>query len=639
MLAVRRAHAGFGRGTLRFLYPRNRKILAYLREFDGEALLCVANVSRTPQAVELDLSEFTGRVPIELNGGSLFPPIGRLTYLLTLPPFGFYWFILAKESEAPSWHTPAPEPMPDYVTIVQRASLGEALAQSAPTLLEREPLPAYLGKRRWYSAKGQALASARIAYTARLPAGDRELLLAEIETGSDGAVNRWQLPLATLWEDEPSAALPTQLAVARVRRGRRIGLLTDAFALPAFAQAMLASLADAATIETAEGRIEFRPMPEMRETLRRKPDAEVLWLTAEQSNSSLIVDDAVMLKIFRKVTAGAHPEAEMGRYLTAHGFANSPLLLGEVTRIDKDGESHSLAVAQSFIRNQGDAWAWTLSQFKRAVDDLASHEASVEARADNVEDYQTFAATIGRQLAAMHQVLARDTDEEAFKPRKATKEDVARWVERALSLLGEAFDIIAALKPGENESDDTAIAALTGNRAALTEALESLARTGTGGLMTRVHGDFHLGQVLVASGDAYIIDFEGEPARPLAERRAKRSPLVDVAGLMRSLDYAVATTLDPKTPVSAPLPEATRARFIKRLRDGAQQAFLDAYRAGVTGLPGLDNMDLLAFFMLEKAAYELVYEASNRPTWVTIPLHGLHRLMGRILGEETRSPG
>jgi maltose alpha-D-glucosyltransferase/alpha-amylase len=277
--------------------------------------------------------------------------------------------------------------------------------------------------------------------------------------------------------------------------------------------------------------------------------------------------------------------------------------------------------------------------FKRAVDDLATHEAAVEARADNVEDYQAFAGTVGRQLAAMHKVLARDTDDEAFKPRIATAEDVARWVERARKLVEKAFDIIATLKPGENESNDTAIASLTQSKDALIGALQSLAAAGEGGLVTRVHGDFHLGQVLVASGDAYIIDFEGEPARPLAERRAKMSPMVDVAGLMRSLDYAVATTLDPKTPTSAPLAEATRAKFIKRLRDGAQQAFLDAYRAGAGDLPGIDNMDLLYFFMLEKAAYELCYEAANRPAWLTIPLHGLHRLMGRILGEETRSVG
>ena len=355
MLAVRRTHAAFGRGTLRFIYPKNRKVLAYLREHEGEAILCVANVSRTPQAVELDLSEFAGRVPIELNGGSLFPPVDRLTYLLTLPPFGFYWFILAKESDAPSWHTPAPEPMPDFVTLVLRDKLADGLKLSAEPLLNRDTLPAYLTKRRWFSAKEKTLGTAKLAYTARLPGGDRELLLAEVETQSAGETARWLLPLSIVWEDESSAALPNQLALARVRRGRRVGLLTDAFALQSFAQQMTTLLADGAAIETPEGKIEFRPMPDTEESLRRKPDSPVLWLTAEQSNSSLIVDDAVMLKIFRKVAAGHHPEAEMGRYLTAHGFMNSPLLLGEVVRVDPEGQEHSLAVAQSFIRNQGDA--------------------------------------------------------------------------------------------------------------------------------------------------------------------------------------------------------------------------------------------------------------------------------------------
>src|SRR6266404_2381549 len=215
-LAVRRAHAAFGRGALRFLYPKNRKILAYLREHEGESVLCVANVSRTPQAVELDLSEFAGRVPIELSGGSQFPPIGQLTYLLTLPPFGFYWFILAKESEAPSWHTPAPEPMPDYVTVVLRDGLGDALCQSASGLLERDTLPAYLAKRRWFSAKDQKLEQVHIAYLASLPGGDRELLLAEVDTTTDGTRTRWLLPLSISWEDEQPPALPGQLAIARV---------------------------------------------------------------------------------------------------------------------------------------------------------------------------------------------------------------------------------------------------------------------------------------------------------------------------------------------------------------------------------------------------------------------------------------
>ena len=636
MIAVRRTHAAFGRGSLRFLYPKNRKVLAYLREVGAGNVEGRDQDAEVIQAVELDLSEFAGRVPIELNGGSVFPPVGQLTYLLTLPPFGFYWFILAKESDAPSWHTPAPEPMPDFATLVLRDGLADGLKLAADPLLSRDTLPAYLTKRRWFSAKEKALGSARLVYTARLPGGDRELLLAEVETTSGDEATRWLLPLSIVWEDEPSAALPGQLALARVRRGRRMGLLTDAFALPSFAQQMTALLADGASIDTPEGRIEFRPMPDTEESLRRNPDAPVMWLTAEQSNSSLIVDDAVMLKIFRKVSAGDHPEAEMGRYLTAHGFMNSPLLLGEVVRVDADGRQHSLAVAQSFIRNQGDAWTWTLHQFKRALDNLGVHEAAAQSRADDVEDYNDFAATMGRQLAAMHVVLARDTDDPAFKPESAKDDDVARWRERTTALLTQAFDLIAK-RALTGDGDDGIAENLIAERETLFDVMRSLEKAAAGALMTRIHGDFHLGQVLVATGDAYIIDFEGEPGRPLAERRAKASPLRDVAGLLRSFDYAVATTLDPKMLANAPLAEDQRARFITRMRDGASKAFLDAYYIGVADLPGLQSGELLDFFLIEKAAYEVIYEAQNRPTWLSIPLQGLHRLVTRIVSNEGRA--
>src|SRR4029453_7948183 len=161
MLAIRRRHAAFGRGTLRFLYPKNRKVLAFLREHDGEIILCVASVSRTPQAVELDLSELAGRVPVELSGGSLFPPIGQLTYLFTLPPYGFYWFVLAAQSEPPAWHTQAPEPMPDYITLVTRNRISDALAASEGPALARDVLPSYLMKRRWFSAKDQSIKSVK----------------------------------------------------------------------------------------------------------------------------------------------------------------------------------------------------------------------------------------------------------------------------------------------------------------------------------------------------------------------------------------------------------------------------------------------------------------------------------------------
>ncbi len=631
MIAIRRSHAPFGRGTLRFIYPKNRKVLAYLRESDGEVILCVANVSRSPQAVELDLSEFSGRVPIELNGGSLFPPIGQLTYLLTLPPYGFYWFILATETEAPSWHTPAPEPLPDYITVVLRSRLADGLSAMAPAV-EREALPPYLAKRRWFGAKDQTLKASRFAYFARLPGADRDLLLSEVEVTTDEGQSRWLLPIGTNWEDEQAGPLASQLALARVRRGRRVGLLTDAFSLPDFARTMLTAMAAGESIESADGRIEFTKAPGAEEVLQRPADSPVMWLSAEQSNSSLIVDEAVMLKIFRRIQAGEHPEAEMSRYLTAHDFANSPRLLGEVKRVTAEGTSHALAIAQVFVRNQGDAWTWTLNQFNRGLDDLSSREATAEARDDDIQDYHAFAATIGRQLGAMHQILARETEDPAFAPRLAGEEDVAEWVDRATGLLERALTIAAERTDWETEGAARQAAFLVERREEFLAAVRQLARSGLGAVVSRIHGDFHLGQVLVASADAYIIDFEGEPARPLEERRRKASPMRDVAGLLRSFDYAAGATLDPKNLIAMRVPEAQRHRLVIRLRKGAQRAFLASYREAAEGLPGMDRGELLDFFLAEKAAYEVCYEAANRPAWIALPLAGLARIAARLLG-------
>src|SRR5260370_952986 len=199
--------------------------------------------------------------------GALPPPMGELTYLLTLAPFGFSCFILPSESASPSWHTPAPEPMPDYVTVVLRNHLDEALEAAAP-ILERETLSPYLLKRRWFGAKDQALQSSRMAYLAPL-VGDRGMLLAEVEVKTGSTTSRWQLPLSMCWEDEPMAALPSQLALARVRRGRRVGLLTAAFSLAGLSRQMLAALANGGDIDTPEGQIVFETTPDHDEVLRR----------------------------------------------------------------------------------------------------------------------------------------------------------------------------------------------------------------------------------------------------------------------------------------------------------------------------------------------------------------------------------
>jgi maltose alpha-D-glucosyltransferase / alpha-amylase len=632
-LAIRRRHLAFGRGTMRFLYPGNRKVLTFMREHDGEAILCVANVAQSPQAVELDLSEFDGRVPTELTAGSRFPPIGQLTYLLTLPAYGFYWFVLAPQSDPPTWHTPAPEPMPEYMTLVTRNTIVDAIRGSESAFVH-DVLPPYLIKRRWFSAKEHTIRSAKIRYLVPLSGSQREVLLAEIETHADHDKHRWLLPLSVMWENEPQIALPSQLALARVRRGRRTGLLTDAFSLPAFAHQMLVGLAERRRIATSEGTIVFEPTEGFEDTLRRPADAPVQWITAEQSNSSLIVDDAVMLKIFRRVTPGTHPEPEMSRYLTLSGFANAPAHYGEIARVTDEGEHNAVAVAQAFVRNQGDAWSWTLDQFNRALEDLSTRDEGVEGRDDKFADYTAVAAAIGHRLGEMHAVLARSSDHPAFAPETATESDVGTWLERAMTMLDGAFASLRRHTDWPDEALEERAKILLAHQEPLAKALRTLVQAGVGSPKIRIHGDFHLGQVLVASGDVFIIDFEGEPGQALEARRAKSSPLRDVAGLLRSFDYAASAALDPKNMTAARLSTEEREVFLTQLRDSAQKAFLSAYFPS----SGLErNSKLLQFFLIEKAMYELAYEAANRPTWLAIPVNGLSLLADRILRPSSRS--
>ncbi|HEY6441072.1 MAG TPA: maltose alpha-D-glucosyltransferase [Acetobacteraceae bacterium] len=624
-IAIRRQYQVFGRGDFRLLYPKNRKVLAYLREYEARTILCVANMARTPQAVELELSEFAGRTPVELDGGSTFPPIGQLSYLLTLPPYGFYWFHLADEEAGwPTTHTPAPEPMPEYQTIVLRTRLADALLGNR-SVLEHDILPAYLAKRRWFALKDQALQATRLTSIASLPHAELQLLLAEIQTETPGGVSQWLLPLAVAWEDRQTGPLPAQLALARVRRGARVGLLTDAFALPEFANAILTGLAAG----TQVGEIHFEPTSRMAETVV-PPDAEMKWLSVEQSNSSMIVGDVAMLKLFRRVSAGPHPEAEMGRYLTEQGFANIAPLLGEVVRIDADGERHALAIAQGFIRNQGDAWTWTLDLLMRGLSDLtAGTEEAQATEAEQHEDYSAIATLLGRRLGEMHAVLARHTDDPAFAPEQARADIIEQWANQAEQQLADAFAALDA--PREWDADAAQdLTVVMAERERITATTRRLAKAGHGEVLTRIHGDLHLGQLLVANGDIYIIDFEGEPAKPVTQRRSKNCRLRDVAGILRSFDYAAAVMKRRSVATQAHVADPQRDAFLRTFVERAAQCFLAGYAEVLPAEDAAEERDLLTLFLIEKAAYEVAYEAANRPAWIDVPLHGLAQLIAQV---------
>ncbi len=257
MLAVRKRHHAFGRGEQRFLYPGNRKMLAFLRvyhtpEGEEETILCVYNLARTAQAVELELADYAGRVPVDLLGGSGFPPIGRLHYLLTLPPYGFYWFFLATEAALPPWHVRPSEPLPEFATLVLRTGLSDVLAPVAKQILETEALPAYLQRRRWFAAKDQTILSAKLVRSDKIPGRSLETLLTGLEVQLGAGIARYLLPLGISWDGDTSSPLPQQLALARVRQRRRMGYLTDAFAVDAFPLGVIRALR-ASTVVKVEG--------------------------------------------------------------------------------------------------------------------------------------------------------------------------------------------------------------------------------------------------------------------------------------------------------------------------------------------------------------------------------------------------
>ena len=645
MLDKRQQTNAFGRGKLRFLYPGNRKILAYLREHEGKSVLCVANMSNASQPVELDMAGFNGRVPVELLGGTSFPAIGELPYLLTLPPYGFYWFELSEDATPPAWHATMPEQMPEYVTLVLRGREGYQLTDGSLTTLRQEVLPLYLARQRWF-AKDRKPTLAQLAYATPLPGGEHEMFLAEFDVKFGDSVERYQLPLALMWT-ENLPPMPQQYALARVRRGPEMGMVTDAFTLPGFAFALLDNLRKRTALPVEQvsghGTIEFRPEAGI-DTLEMPEDAEVRWFHGEQSNSSFVLGGKAIAKIVRRVVPGVHPEVEMTRRLTTLGYENAAALYGEVVRIDADGTPSTLMLLHANVTNQGDAWAWTMDYLSHALENASLTNETAEDFVEDLQGYAAVAGAIGKRLAQMHAAMALPTDDAAFAPEKATADDAELWAQDIRTMLERALDALASPQNNVPQAARAQSNTLAGSRDALLAAISERARHMTGTLRTRVHGDFHLGQVLIAQSDAYLIDFEGEPARPLSERRRKTTPLRDVAGLLRSFDYAAAAFLaktqetgesaDPSPTEAAK--RAHRDKMLEQFRAIASEAFLAAYRttAKEAEHAWIDDAGLAALLdlaLLEKAAYEVVYEASHRPDWIAIPLAGLSDLAHRLL--------
>ena len=641
IIGVRRAHRAFGRGSIEFLQPGNRKVLAYLRRYEDETILCVANLARSAQPVELDLDRFRGQVPIEMMGHTLFPPIGGLPYLLTLPGHGVYWFRLALTADVPQWHEERLRPIELPVLVLadawdsffpERIAANRRTAQKVRAQLEREILPAHLPVQRWFGVRQRTIRAVRLPIVEEwLRHAERWLLtLVEVEFDDD-STERYFLPLALAWgEDEEWWHRLLPVAIAKVRHRARVGILYDAFADPHFCRAMIDEMRADGRLRFGTGSIHLSRTRAFQDlvgedgappAMRRPP--------VEGSNTAVILDERLFLKAYRRLGSGMHPEVEIGRFLTdVAGHDRVVPVAGSVEYETGNGTRVAVAILQAYVENQGDAWTHTVESVVRMLDRFRLLTSNAELTAEDAvdEDAVERARLLGRRTAELHRALSRPTGDPAFDPEPIAIDQLMEWRDALVRELNETFAMLHARLSDLTPATQALAQRLLGRRRGLLEAAGKLMPAHVDGACTRYHGDFHLGQVLLKNNDYVIVDFEGEPARPLDERRAKHSPLRDVAGMLRSFEYASHAGLDRVLEREAQDTERVRAR-VRTWQRRMEDAFVDTYMQVMadepTFPPPADAHRLIRFFTIEKALYEVRYELGNRPDWVRVPIAGL----------------
>ena len=675
MIALRKLFQVFGRGTLEFLNPDNRKILAYIRRYDpysssasetaatppnpsssSETVLCVANLSRFAQPVSLDLSQFAGMLPVEMLGYVSFPPITTQPYPLTVAPYSFLWLELQPAPLPVEAPVPVmPEGVEEDEPVLDLLTKGWSglLSGHGLTLFE-QALPTYLPNQRWFGAKSRTIEAVRVIDWAEIPCSGAigaALFFLEL-TYTDGVQDTYQLPLSFTIGPDAEAIISNSPAsiLATLHTPAGPAILHDAVVREDLRQALLTLIETDATVplNNDPGTLRGHKSSAFDE-LRGHGALPARTGSAEQSNTSILYDNSLILKLFRRLQPGENPDTEIGRFLTetAH-FPRIAPFLGDITVTSSTGEPTTLAMLQSLVQNEGDGWQWTLDELGRYYDSCANlpapedlgtapsflSDSPASALADEHAGlYLDAAALLGRRTAEMHLALATPTNDPAFAAEPFTVDELAADAQRINDQINQTLEAMKRniYRLTDLTTDTTALI--------LSRRIELLSRAHAisvvspekAGQRIRIHGDYHLGQILRTKADYVILDFEGEPARSLAERRAKQSPLKDVAGMLRSFSYAAFAGLDQ---FSQRRPEAAKNSepWARLWQNSVANEFLRAYKSVIAANPHLipepeQAQLLLNAYLLEKALYELLYELNNRPAWIRIPLGGILALL------------
>ena len=659
MLALRKRYQVFGRGTLEFLHPENRRVLAYLRSDGDQSVLIVANLSRFAQFVELDLSRFKGFEPVELFGQTHFPPIGELPYLLTLGPHAVYWLAIEGPREEVAL-APADDETP---AIAAQESIDAIVGGRGRAELERA-IARFLPTRRWFSGKARRIRS--VTVTDSLPlAGPRaglpaRVLIARVEF-NEGEAETYAMPLMLLEGEraERLAADAPRSVVARMERRGEPAVIAEALFDPDVCRALLDAVRHRRRLRGSEGgSLAGRPSPALRDVLDGEEPPEPSIFRAEQSNTSVLFGQSLILKLFRRVEDGVNPDLELGRYLAERtAFAHTPRVAGALEYRKDGGEPATLAILHEFVPNEGDAWQYTLDALGRFYEQAVTErirpgaqppepavEGLQERAAGEVPDevdevvgsYLQSAQLMGTRLAELHAALAGDGADPALAAEPITPHYQRSVYQSARNLTGRTMQLLRRALPSLGERERADAEDLLARDGDILRRFSALIDRRVRAARIRVHGDLHLGQVLFTGRDFLIIDFEGEPTRSLTERRVKRTPLRDVAGLLRSFDYATVTALLDAVARGLVDADSDAARELeawgRHWNEWVSAAFLGSYLEAAGDAPWIPaDPDALALVLdtalLEKAIYELAYELNNRPDWVPVPLRGIRDLL------------
>jgi maltose alpha-D-glucosyltransferase / alpha-amylase len=652
-ISMRKMYKAFGRGTIEFLLPDNPKILAFIRSYENEYILVVVNMSRHSQYADLDLSKFEGFVPEEVFSRNQFPTVRDTLYGITLSSYGYFWFLLKKEEETIDIH--GEDGIVEFTAPKKWISITDGRTRAK---FARSVLPSYLQKARWFGGKARNIQHVDMIEAVQL--GRKKtitslLLLIEVHY-TEGLPEIYTLPVSFTSNDEEINDTVThhpQSVICRLKSSSGEGILFDAAYDESFRTNLLSMITQKTRfngfkgeLTAYSGRLFNRLIP------KNEIPQESQVLKADQSNTAILYGDRLFLKFYRQLDEGINPDLELSRFLSERTpFEYAPPFLGALEYRRGKSDPIIIGTLLGYIQNEGDAWQYTLDTISRYIERVLEGSGRIEevpklpASLFDIDPenlppilnemvggiYPERASILGVRTGQMHNAFTTDFDDPNFAP-----EDFSLLYQRSVfqslqSHTRRVFQLARKSVRTLPEDLRDRVDDILNKEKKITSKFREIYKKKLNAKKIRIHGDYHLGQVLYTGKDFVIIDFEGEPARSLSERRLKRSPVVDVAGMIRSFHYAAHAGLFNHLSVR-PEDAETLEPWVELWYKVAASAFLRSY-LNSTRLSSFNPEDerdfavLLRAFTLEKAIYELGYEMKYRPDWLKIPVKGITDLL------------